>query len=159
MNPKQCIVVFFRLQSLFETMPRYNCSERCQAPDSFYSGSPYLSFPADSILQLKEDEERMVEWQIWTTNEDEKNNLRFYINDEHIADTSSVNVNGLMFTTTQNNVQFHGKFLKVQAQVKLAQNPDKNEWTIVVKNEKDFGKLLIFFSVRSLRISSVCLSL
>ena len=128
-------------------MPRYNCSERCQAPDSFYSGSPYLSFPADGILQLKEDEERIVEWQIWTTNEEEKNNLRFYINDR-IADTTSINVNGLIFT--QKNVEFRGKFLKVYAEVELTLNPERKNWTIVVKNDKYLG---MFQRVEESRLS------
>ena len=43
----------------------YNCEEHCQAPDSFFSGSPWLSSPSDGTLDLLEGREGFMEWKIW----------------------------------------------------------------------------------------------
>ena len=41
-----------RFQAVFSSLPPFNCSERCQAPDSFFSGLPWLSHPENGTLYL-----------------------------------------------------------------------------------------------------------
>ena len=64
------ILTINRLKKLFEEIPRYNCSERCKAPNEFYSGAPFLTIPENGDLKIRAGESKFVEWQIWTTNEE-----------------------------------------------------------------------------------------
>ena len=60
------------------TLPRYDCSERCQAPDAFFSGSPFLSIPSDGKLRVVPNEPYPIEWQIWKISKSIEN-ISFYI--------------------------------------------------------------------------------
>ena len=64
------ILTIIRLKKLFETVPRYHCSERCKAPNEFYSGAPFLTIPENGDLNVRAGESKFVEWQIWTTHEE-----------------------------------------------------------------------------------------
>ena len=59
-----------RLKSLVEDDRRYNCSERCKAPNAFYSGAQFLTIPENGDLKIKAGESKLVEWQIWTTDKE-----------------------------------------------------------------------------------------
>jgi len=122
------------LIDLFATSPRYECKERCKAPNAFYSGSPFLTIPSDGKLELKELETQSVEWQIWTSI-DNSEDLEVFINQKKIQDIHQHDVNGMTFT--MNKAEFFGKFLKVHASVKLNSAPSASMWTVSVKNDKN----------------------
>ncbi len=52
-------------------IPPFNCVERCQTPDEFFSGGPWLHHPKDGILQLQKGETGLIEWRIWQGNSSE----------------------------------------------------------------------------------------
>lgn len=115
-------------------MPRFDCTERCQAPDAFFSGSPYLSNPEGGRLELKEDTSYTVEWQIWTS-VNKTNDLNLLINDKSIDIMSVQVVLGLTFELK--SIQFFGKFLKIQAEIKMEMDPPARNWTILLSNQKN----------------------
>ena len=121
---------------LFDNMPRYHCSERCKAPNEFYSGSPFLSFPSDGILEMKQMDERVVEWQFWTQHQNI--NLTFLINNDQIQndDPNGLNVDGKIFKSNKTDIQFAGKFLRVRATIRIQNDPIVTNWNISVQNEK-----------------------
>jgi hypothetical protein len=47
------VVVAFRMLNVVKEMPAYDCSSRCQAPDEFFSGMPWIAIPKNKILNLK----------------------------------------------------------------------------------------------------------
>ena len=52
---------------MFSSLPPFNCSARCQAPDAFFSGAPWLAYPENGILKIRENSpQTFLEWQIWT---------------------------------------------------------------------------------------------
>lgn len=63
------ILVFFilpkRFQQTFANLPSFNCEARCQAPDVFFSGAPWVSHPENGTLKIKLKDEIHIEWQIW----------------------------------------------------------------------------------------------
>ena len=123
-----------RFKNLTKTIPRLNCTERCQAPDSFFTGSPWLSEPIDGKLELKENESKEVEWQLWTS---EKNidGLKFSINNVQLQDTMDQNVNGLIFTMKKEDVEFFEKYLKIPTIIRISSNPSDLNWIISVTKE------------------------
>ena len=132
----EVINIIFRLKKLFNTIPRFYCSERCKAPNAFYSGAPFLSLPSDGKLKIKETQSKEIEWQIWTsvnTVED----LKVFINHQEIHDTERHAIDGMIFTMKKQDVQFMGKYVKVQANVKIEKNPTAIQWTISVANDID----------------------
>ena len=128
--------LFCSLKKLFDTIPRYDCSERCQAPDAFYSGAPFLSNPADGKLEVKESESKDIEWQIWTS-VNSIEDLKVTINRQELRNTDGFTKDGLVFTLKKQEVEFLGKFLKVKASIKINENPSATKWTISVANNKD----------------------
>jgi hypothetical protein len=50
---------------MIATIPPFNCMERCQAPDEFFSGGPWVYHPKEKVLKLREGEKGFIEWQIW----------------------------------------------------------------------------------------------
>ena len=128
--------VIFRLKKLFNTIPRFYCSERCKAPNAFYSGVPFLSLPSDGKLKIKESESKDIEWQIWTSVNDIED-LKVFINQQEIHDTERYTSDGMVFTMKKQDVQFFGKYVKIQANVRIERNPDAIQWTISVANNKD----------------------
>jgi len=42
-----------RFQAVFSSLPPFNCSERCQAPATFFSGLPWLTHPENGTLYLQ----------------------------------------------------------------------------------------------------------
>lgn len=127
------------MKNLFGTLPRFNCSERCQAPNAFFSGSPFLSIPTDGKLELKESESKEIEWQIWT-DKNSIDDLTFSINGKEIYNTDGYSKDGMVFTMKKRDVRFFGKFIKIEATVKIERNPSASKWTISVANNKDGGK-------------------
>ena len=128
--------LFCSLKKLFDTIPRYNCAERCQAPDAFYSGAPFLSIPADGKLEVKESESKDIEWQIWTS-VNSIEDLKVTINRQKLRNTDGFTKDGLVFTLKKQDVEFLGKFLKIKASIKINENPSATKWTISVANNKD----------------------
>ena len=133
--------VFLRLKNLFDTIPRLECTERCQAPNAFYTGSPFLSSPIDGKLEMKELEAKEIEWQIWT-NTNNVDDLKVFINQQEISNSNGYIVNGMVFTSKKQDVKFFGKFLKIKANVKIESNPNADKWTISVANGKK-GDILL----------------
>ena len=128
------------MKHLFDTIPRYHCTERCQAPNEFYSGSPFLTIPKNGILELKELATQSVEWQIWTS-VNNAGDLKVFINGKQIQNPIDHNVDGLIFTMRKEEVEFLGKFLKVRASVKINSEPTASKWTISVRNDKNGKKI------------------
>ena len=128
------------MKKLFDTIPRYDCTERCQAPDAFYSGSPFLSIPPDGKLEVKESETKNIEWQIWTS-VNNIDDLKVTINQQEIYNTDEYTIDGMVFTMRKQNVEFLGKFLKIKATVKINDKPSATKWTISVANKKDGKKI------------------
>ena len=54
-----------KFEYLFDEYPPFDCAERCQAPNPFYSGIPWLSNPENGKLTLSETSYGLLEWQIW----------------------------------------------------------------------------------------------
>jgi hypothetical protein len=50
---------------MMQDMPAFNCVERCQAPDEFFSGGPWLYHPKEKVLRLEKEQSGFIEWQIW----------------------------------------------------------------------------------------------
>jgi hypothetical protein len=50
---------------MMANIPPFDCLQRCQAPDEFFSGGPWVYHPKDKVLQLKDEEKGFIEWQIW----------------------------------------------------------------------------------------------
>ena len=51
-------------------MPQFDCAARCQAPDAFFSGAPWLSHPENGTLFIHMEsnpglQDSFLEWQIW----------------------------------------------------------------------------------------------
>lgn len=109
-------------------MPRFNCTERCQAPDEFYSGSPFLSNPEKGILPLRANKPSHVEWQIWT-DENKYDNLTFKINGKFLNSNTGP-IDGLKFDATRNNTRFYGKFMKVRATITIVDSLANMKWNI-----------------------------
>ena len=130
-----------RLKNLFDTIPRFYCSERCQAPNAFYSGSPFLSAPPDGKLELKELESKEIEWQIWTS-VDTVDDLKVFVNQQEIYNTDGHDLDGMIFTLKKQDVEFFGKFIKIKANVKIDSGPNSTKWTISVANDKDGERYL-----------------
>ena len=128
--------MFFRLQKLFDTIPRYECSERCQAPNAFFSGAPFLFFPKDGKLEVKESESRDIVWNLWTS-VNSIEDLKVTINGQELRNTDGFTKDGLVFTLRKQDVELLGKYLKIKASVKINENPSATKWTISVANNKD----------------------
>ncbi len=43
----------FSLTDAISEMKPYDCAGRCQAPDEFFSGSPWVALPSSKILNVK----------------------------------------------------------------------------------------------------------
>ena len=110
-----------------------NCSEICQAPDSFFTGSPWLSEPTDGKLRLKENESKEVEWQLRTSENIDL--LKISIDNAELQSTMDQNINGLIFTMKKEDVEFFGRYLKIPAIVTISSNPSTSNWTISVSIE------------------------
>ena len=130
------IFLDFRFKNLTKTIPRLNCSERCQAPDSFFTGSPWLSEPIDGNVELKENESKEVEWQLWSS-VNSLDGSKFSINNVElqIQDSMDQNVDGLIFTLKNSDVGFFGKYFKIPATLRISSNPSASKWTISVTKE------------------------
>ena len=115
-------------------MPSFDCTERCQAPDAFFSGSPYLSNPEGGRLELKDNTSHTVEWQIWTS-VNKTDDLNLYINNKSVDIMSAQVVLGLIFELK--SIQFFGKFLKIQAEIKMEMDPQATNWTVLLSNQKN----------------------
>ena len=79
-----------RFQEVFSNLPPFNCSARCQAPDAFFSGAPWLAYPEDGILKILEngnEQKTFLEWQIWTglRNSSDLVNYELEINGDQVA--------------------------------------------------------------------------
>ena len=98
-----------------------------------------MSVPADGKLKIRANESKQIEWQLWTT----KNNvdgLKVFINDQEIYNTDGHSVDGMVFTLNKRDVQFFGKFLKINASAKIEGNPTAARWTINITKEEN-GKI------------------
>ena len=81
-----------RFADYFELIPSFDCEERCQAPNEFYSGIPWLSNPENGIAQVNDKSSLLIEWQVWTepfrTQGDESFAYHISINEQKIQDLS-----------------------------------------------------------------------
>ena len=88
---------YYRFQEVFSNLPPFNCSARCQAPDAFFSGAPWLAHPEDGILKIQENENNaakqktFLEWQIWTglRNRSSFVNYELEINEDQVSVTQN----------------------------------------------------------------------
>ena len=62
----------YRFLRSAKAMTPFNCEQRCQAPDSFFSGVPWPYFPeAGKDLILKPDViNPRLQWQLWRDSQD-----------------------------------------------------------------------------------------
>lgn len=116
-------LLIFRFQAVFSSLPPFDCSSRCQAPDTFFSGQPWLSHPENGTLYLKfnsqQSEESFLEWQIWiaaAASENSSIDLRINGQQQHnkAADGEEL---GLIYRTQTKYISH--KILIVKVHVKI----------------------------------------
>ena len=137
----QSINSIIRLLKLVEGIPRFLCTERCKAPDSFYSGAPILTHPENGVIFIENDDDstKFLEWQIWTSilkTED----FVIKINEKVIDHNEQGTTDGLTYSKY---VQFLGKFMKVVLKVQAESDAVVAKWKIELKNAKGGWNFII----------------
>ena len=111
--------------NLAKSMTPFNCQERCQAPDSFYSGEPWLRHPKSKEIVLMPDSSNVyAEWQIYTASDTSK--LEVYIDSQKYALTL---LDGQELRVSLTGIQFLSKAVKIYDKIlslKIEINPLSN---------------------------------
>ena len=120
---------------VIDDIPRFHCTKRCKAPDSFYSGSPILTYPEDGVLFIEDNATKVLEWQIWTSTQ-KTDDLVIKINKTIIDHTIHGTSNGLTFWMEKDDIQFLGKFMKFVLKIQAEYDSDVTAWKIELENAK-----------------------
>ena len=132
----------YRFLEEIATIPRFHCTKRCKAPNSFYSGAPILSNPESGTLTIEDDTTSNLEWQIWTSIL-KTDDLVITINGKVINHSQRGTKDGLTFWMEPDGIQFLGKFMKVGMNIQIESDSEMTAWKIELKNAK--GGIVIFY--------------
>lgn len=131
----------YRFLDVIEDIPRFQCTERCKAPDSFYSGAPILTHPENGVIFIENDDDstKFLEWQIWTSIL-KTDDFVIKINEKVIDHNEQGTTDGLTYSKY---VQFLGKFMKVVLKVQAESDAVVAKWKIELKNAKGGWNFII----------------